>query len=69
MNKKFRAAFAATVTLTVLCGVTMGILALVGPDPYPPPVSAFFDTLKLGFSYGMFAVFAQLGISRLPDRQ
>jgi len=44
----------------------MGAIALV-PNPSPQLV-ALFDTLKLGFSGGMFSIFGLLGSSRQPDK-
>ena len=66
MTKKFRLVFLATVILTGACGLGMGAIALV-PNPSPQLV-ALFDTLKLGFSGGMFSIFGLLGSSRQPDK-
>jgi hypothetical protein len=57
---RFILIFTATVTLTVVCGVLMGFIAILGPNPQPPPMVAVFDTLKYCFTVGMLSVFGLL---------
>jgi hypothetical protein len=60
-DNRFTLIFISALTLTAACGLAMGAIALFGP-PYPhPPVAALLETLKLGFSGGMIAVFGLLG--------
>jgi hypothetical protein len=67
-DNKFTIIFISAVTLTVLCGLLMGALAIFGPNPHPPPIAALFDTLKYGFTVGMLSIFGLLG-TRQPLRR
>jgi hypothetical protein len=44
----------------------LGVIALVPNQS--SQLAALFDTLKLGFSGGMFSIFGLLGSSRQPDK-
>jgi hypothetical protein len=59
-DNRFILVFISAVTLTALTGLTMGALALYGPDPQPPPIAALFDTLALGFSGGLLTIYSLL---------
>jgi hypothetical protein len=61
MADRFNPIFYCTVTLTVFCGLLMGALAIWGPNPQPPPIASLFETLKYGFSMGLFSLFGLLG--------
>ena len=67
MDSQFRMIFLSAAALTALCGVLMGTIAIFGPNPQPPPISALFETLKYGFTVGMLSIFGML--STLPPRQ
>ena len=60
-DNRFTLVFISAVALTAVCGLAMGGIALCGPSyPYPPPIVALFDTLKLGFSSGLLTIFGLL---------
>jgi hypothetical protein len=58
----FNITFFCAVVLTALCGLIMGAIAIWGPNPQPPPIASLFETLKYGFTMGMFSVFGLLGV-------
>ena len=62
MKDRFNVVFACTVLLTVFCGSLMGAIAIWGPNPQPPPIASLFETLKYGFSTGMFSIFGLLSV-------
>jgi hypothetical protein len=43
----------------------MGAVAIWGPNPQPPPIASLFETLKYGFTMGMFTVFGLLGVKNI----
>jgi hypothetical protein len=71
MRDRFPVVFGCTLLLTVFCGSLMGVIAIWGPNPQPPPIASLFDTLKYGFSMGMFSVFGLLGVRSInpPSQQ
>jgi hypothetical protein len=70
VKDRFNTVFACAVLLTVFCGALMGAIAIWGPNPQPPPIASLFETLKSGFSMGMFSVFGLLGVRGIsPPRQ
>jgi hypothetical protein len=68
-DNRFTLIFVSAVTLTALCGLLMGVLALFGPNPQPPPIAALFDTLKYGFTVGMLSIFGLLGTRQTLHRR
>ncbi|UPJ47655.1 hypothetical protein IVB30_30960 [Bradyrhizobium sp. 200] len=70
MADRFNQVFYSVISLTVLCGSMLGVLALWGPNPQPPPIASLFETLKYGFSMGLFSVFGLLGVKGIsPPNQ
>ena len=71
MKDRFNLIFCCVVFLTALCGFMMGAIAIWGPNPQPPPIASLFDTLKYGFTMGMFSVFGLLGVKNIspPSQQ
>jgi hypothetical protein len=65
MKDRFTIVFGCTVSLTILCGLLMGAIAIWGPNPQPPPIASLFETLKYGFTMGLFSVFGLLGVKNL----
>ena len=63
-DEKFQIVFLSTVALTALCGLALGAIAIWGPNPPTPPIAALIETLKLGFSGGMFTIFGLLGATK-----
>jgi hypothetical protein len=63
---RFRLALIAVVTLTLLCGIALVVLALFGPNPQPAPVARLFETLTYCFTVGMLTTFGLLGLRRAP---
>lgn len=62
MRDRFNVTYLCAVCLTALCGLVMGAVAIWGPNPQPPPIASLFETLKYGFTMGMFTVFGLLGV-------
>jgi hypothetical protein len=60
MKDRFNIIFISAVSLTALCGLIMGAIAIFGPNPQPPPIAALFETLKYGFTVGMLSIFGLL---------
>jgi hypothetical protein len=61
----FTMVFLSTALLTVFCGSLMGMIAIWGPNPQPPLIASLFETLKYGFTMGMFSVFGLLGVKNI----
>jgi hypothetical protein len=68
-DNRFTLIFVSAVTLTALCGLLMGALAIFGPNPQPLPIAALFDTLKYGFTVGMLSIFGLLGTRQTLHRR
>jgi hypothetical protein len=68
-DNRFTLIFVSAVTLTALCGLLMGVLAIFGPNPQPLPIAALFDTLKYGFTVGMLSIFGLLGTRQTLHRR
>ena len=64
MTDRFIVVFVAGLSLTMLCGIIMGMLAIYGPNPQPAPIASLFDTLKYIFAVGCLAIITLL--SALP---
>jgi hypothetical protein len=62
MKDRFNIVFGSVVLLTLLCGILMGAIAIWGPNPQPFPIASLFETLKYGFSMGLFSIFGLLGV-------
>jgi hypothetical protein len=71
MKERFNLVFLAVVGLTVMCGLFMAAIAIWGPNPQPAPIASLFETLKYGFSMGLFSVFGLLGVRSIspPTQQ
>jgi hypothetical protein len=67
VKDRFNLIFMSAVTLTVLCGILMGAIAIYGPNPQPPPIASLFDTLKYLFTVGGLSILTLLG-TRAPLR-
>lgn len=65
MKNQFNLIFLCVVVLTTLCGCLMGAIAIWGPNPQPAPIASLFDTLKYGFTMGLFSVFGLLGVKNI----
>ena len=61
MSDRFNLIFISAVSLTALCGVILGLIAIYGPNPQPPPIAALFETMKYSFTVGMLSIFGLLG--------
>jgi hypothetical protein len=70
MADRFNPIFYSVISLTVLCGALLAALAVWGQNPQPPPIASLFETLKYGFSMGLFSVFGLLSVKGInPPNQ
>ena len=62
MADRFNTIFYSVISLTLFCGTLLAAIAVWGPNPQPPPIVSLFETLKYGFSMGLFSIFGLLGV-------
>jgi ABC-type polysaccharide/polyol phosphate export permease len=67
MTDRFLLIFVSEVTVTVLCGVLLGVIAIFGPNPQSAAIAASFETLRILFAAGVSSIFALLGAYFRPS--
>jgi hypothetical protein len=69
MADRFLLIFVSAVTVTVLCGVLLGAIAILGPNPQSAAIAAIFETLRTLFAAGVLSIFGLLGAHFRPSNK